>query len=361
MTPYVRGGILEHFSATVTALGGDPAQLLTQADVAPEVLTVPGIFLPYANYLRLMDLAARATDAPHFGLLMAQAANAETLGTLGIIMTQAETVGAAWDILTHFYRIHDTYGRVRLYRYPDSAMISYALPRYDQPGTRQVCDVAAEITCNIMRRFCGAGFRCTAVNLPFPEPADTAPYAALHAQQLGFGASAVELHFPAVEMQRSLQGVSEELRQALDELVVSQSGPETSATRLVEDRVRSLLPAGDCTLTRVAETLATSPRTLQARLEAEDTSFRQILERVRREIATFHLRRGDMQLTQLAMVLGYSELRDFSRSFRAWYGVSPRRWVDRGDWRVLCLLALTGGQRLSSARHASTFNRREQQ
>jgi AraC-like DNA-binding protein len=334
MTPYVRGGVLEHFAATVTALGGDADALLDAADVAPEVLSVPGIFLPYASYMTLLHLAARETDTPHFGLLMARSGNAETLGTLGIIMTQAETVGAAWDTLTHFYRIHDTYGRVRVYRYPDTAMISYALPRYDQPGTRQVCDVAAEISTNIMRRFCGAGFRCTNINFPYPEPADTAPYTALGAGRLGFGASAVELHFSAAELRRSLQGVSDELRRALDDLVIAQRGPETSSATLVEDRVRSLLPAGECTLARVAETLATSPRTLQARLDAEDTSFRRILERVRREIATHHLRRGDMQLTQLAMVLGYSELSAFSRSFRSWYGVSPRDWVERGDWRV---------------------------
>jgi AraC-like DNA-binding protein len=334
MTPYVRGGVLEHFAATVAALGGDADALLDAADVAPEILSLPGIFLPYASYMKLMDLAARETDTPHFGLLMARSGNAETLGTLGIIMTQAETVGAAWDTLTQFYRIHDTYGRVRVYRYPDSAMISYALPRYDQPGTRQVCDVAAEITCNIMRRFCGAEFRCTTVNFPYDEPNDTQPYSAIAADSLGFGASAVELHFPAVELRRSLQGVSEELRRTLDDLVVAQRGPETSSARLVEDRVRALLPAGDCTLARVAETLATSPRTLQARLVAEDTSFRQILEGVRREIATYHLRRGDMQLTQLAMVLGYSELSAFSRSFRSWYGISPRRWVKRGDWRI---------------------------
>ena len=65
-------------------------------------------------------------------------------------------------------------------------------------------------------------------------------------------------------------------------MVASQSGRETSTARRVEDRVRSLLSAGECTLERVAETLATSPRTLQSRLDAEDTSFRQILERAQK-------------------------------------------------------------------------------
>lgn len=334
MIPHIRGGILEHFPSTVSALGSDPAALLAAADVAAEVLTVPGVYLPYPSYLRLMDLAARDTGTPHFGLLMGRSGNAETLGTLGIIMQQAETVGAAWDTLTHFYSIHDTYGRVRLYRYPHSAMISYRLPRYDQPGTRQVCDIAAGITCNIMRRFCGTGFRFTRLNLPYPQPDDIGPYEALGAVQLGFDAGAVEMYFSASEMSRSLRGLSDELRRAIGELAGDRSSRQTAAARLVEDRIRSLLPTGESSLVRIAETLSASPRTLQAHLEAEGTSFREILERVRREIATHHLRRGDMQLTQLAMVLGYSELSAFSRSFRSWYGMSPRAWAARGDWRL---------------------------
>ena len=181
--------------------------------------------------------------------------------------------------------------------------------------------------------FCGASFRCTEINFPYPEPDDLAPYDELPTDRVGFDASAVEMHIPAALMRQPLQGRSDELRTALGGYVAAQAG-EVSAARLVEDRIRSLLPVGDCTLPRIAETLATTPRTLQAKLESEQTSFRQILEDVRKEIATYHLRRGDMQLTQLAMVLGYSELSAFSRSFRSWYGVSPRRWVERGDWRA---------------------------
>lgn len=333
MRPYVRGGVLENFAATVEMLGADAGRLLREADVAPEVLSVPGIFMPYASYMRLMAAAARDTRTPHFGLLMARSGNAETLGTVGIIMTQADTVGAAWETLIHFYRMHDTYGRVRMYRYPETAMLSYALPRNDEPGSRQVYDVAAEITCNIMRRFCGAGFRCTEVNFPYAEPDDLGPYAELPTDRVGFDAPSVEIHVPAKLMRQPLQGNNVELRNALGGFMAARTGKQASATQLVEDRIRSLLPVGECTLPRIAETLATTPRTLQVRLEAEQTSFRQILEGVRKEIATYHLRRGDMQLTQLAMVLGYSELSAFSRSFRSWYGVSPRRWVERDGWR----------------------------
>lgn len=330
---YIRGGVLEYFASTVEALGGDVSALLREADVAPEVMSIRGTFLPYSSYMRLMHCAAEATATPHFGLLMARRGNAETLGTVGIIMTQADTVGGAWQTLSQFYRIHDTYGRVRIWRYPGSVMLSYGLPRNDQPGTRQVYDVAAGMMGNIMRQFCGVDFMAEEIILPFAEPADVSVYAALPARRVRFGSSAVEMHVAPSLIEQSLPGRDQELRTALgDYFTATPLGSAQSTARMVEDMIRRLLPTGECTLPRVAQTLATTTRTIQARLETEQTSFRQILENVRREIATFHLRRGDMQLTQLAMVLGYSELSAFSRSFRSWYGVSPRKWAEQGSW-----------------------------
>ena len=328
MTPYIRAGILEHFQATVASLGADAGALLRQADVAPEVITLPGIYLPYANYMKLMDLAARATGTPHFGLEMMRSATTETLGTAGIIMTEAETVRDAWGALIHFYAIHDTYGTVSMWQTGDQTVMSYTIPRNDLPGARQVYDAAAGIATNIMKQFCGAGYRSSAYGLPYPEPEDLSCYAALGTGDLRFDAAAMEMHFDRKLLDRQLAWGPDERGAALDHyFAVQETGAINPTSRRVEDIIRRLLPTGNCTLRRVADTLSTTHRTLQSRLEAEHSSFRELLEKVRREIATYHLSRGDMQLTQLALVLGYSELSAFSRSFRQWYGVSPRAWV----------------------------------
>ncbi len=334
MQPYIRGGILEYFPATVEALGGDPRALLAEADVAPEVLTIPGIFLPYASYMRLLDCAARRLDTPHFGLEMSRSGNAETLGTIGLIMLQARTIGEAWDTVARFYRIHDTYGTVRLRRAGGIAVVSYGIPRNDQAGARQVHDVAAGIVCNIMRQFCGLDFRALEIGFPYARPADLKPYRHLPTDRMRFGTTALELYLESTVLDRPLPGGrSDELKLVLDDYF-STHGKPASVSQRVEDMIRRLLPTGACNLPTVAATLSMTVRTLQAKLDAEQDSFRGILERVRREIAVHHLRRGDMQLTQLALVLGYSELSAFSRSFRSWYGVSPRKWVARGDWRA---------------------------
>jgi AraC-like DNA-binding protein len=263
---------------------------------------------------------------------MARSSNAETLGTIGITMTQAKTVSNAWETLEHFYSIHDTYGQARIQRHPDASIISYSLPRNDLAGSRQVYDVAAGIITNIMRRLCGPSFHAELVSFPYPQPDDLSPYVDLPCERLDFGGSAVEVEVAARWMEQPLEGTDDDLRLALDGYLTAQGDLPKSCGRQVEDMIRRLLPSGDCSLPRVAATLATTPRTLQLRLEEEGCSFRDILENVRREIATFHLRRGDMQLTQLALVLGYSELSAFSRSFRSWYGESPRAWARRTQW-----------------------------
>ncbi len=333
MTPYIRAGILEHFRATVEALGGDTDALLCEADVAPEVMTIPGIYLPYANYMALLDCAARETATPHFGLAMARSASTETLGTIGIIMTQARTVGAAWEALMHFYRIHDTYGTVGLRLTGEHAAMTYSIPANHLPGARPVHDVAAGVATNIMKQFCGATYRPVALSLPFPEPADLSCYAVLGADRLYFDGESMEMYFDRALLDRELPGGSDEMRSVLDHYLATREGTSVTPTsRRVEDLIRRLLPTGDCTLQRVAQTLATTARTLQARLASEHSSFRDLLEKVRREIATYHLSRGDIQLTQLALILGYSELSAFSRSFRQWYGVSPRKWGAEHRW-----------------------------
>ena len=333
MAPYLRAGVLENFRSTVQALGADPDALLSAADVAPEVMTIPGIYLPYANYLKLMDGAARATGVPHFGLEMTRSATTETLGTAGIIMTQADTVGAAWQALSDFYGIHDTYGTVKVQKTDDCAIIGYGIPRRDLSGTRQIYDVAAGVCTNIMKQFCGPAFRALGYGFPYPQPDNLACYAVLGADHLRFDTDSLEMYFETGLLDKKIEGWSTEMRSVLDNYFATrQAGSAYSTRRKVEDLIRRLLPSGQCSLSLVADTLSVTERTLQARLESEDSSFRGLLEKVRREVATYHLRRGDMQLTQLALVLGYSELSAFSRSFRGWYGVSPRQWSAQDNW-----------------------------
>ena len=75
------------------------------------------------------------------------------------------------------------------------------------------------------------------------------------------------------------------------------------------------LPAGRASIESTAHTLGINLRTLQRRLKLANTSYSELLERVRAQQVSKHLANRRLRLTDVADVLGYSSLGAFTR----WY------------------------------------------
>ncbi|MGJ4931543.1 AraC family transcriptional regulator [Bradyrhizobium sp. HKCCYLS2038] len=76
----------------------------------------------------------------------------------------------------------------------------------------------------------------------------------------------------------------------------------------------------------IAEKLAIHPRALRRRLEAQGTSYRDILAEVRMRLATEYLRKTTMTNEEIANLLGYSDVANFRHAFLRWTGKSPSRF-----------------------------------
>jgi AraC-like DNA-binding protein len=93
------------------------------------------------------------------------------------------------------------------------------------------------------------------------------------------------------------------------------------------DDVRMLLlarPGQFPGIESVAEKLHVSVRTLRRRLLEENSSFRQLLEEVRFQLAKEYLSETNLPLAEISDLLGYTEPGNFSHAFRRWSGQSPR-------------------------------------
>ena len=89
-------------------------------------------------------------------------------------------------------------------------------------------------------------------------------------------------------------------------------------------RVRSalmeLLPSGECTIDDVAKKLGYSKRSLQRKLQEEDTNFQKQLNHTRELLAKTYLANTDMTTEDIAFLLGYQEIGSFLRAFTVWTG-----------------------------------------
>lgn len=76
----------------------------------------------------------------------------------------------------------------------------------------------------------------------------------------------------------------------------------------------------------VASALCISPRTLSRQLKAEDSSFSKIVMRIRMQRAESLFREENKTIKEIAFLLGYSEVSNFSIAFKKYYGKSPREY-----------------------------------
>src|SRR5262249_9336726 len=86
------------------------------------------------------------------------------------------------------------------------------------------------------------------------------------------------------------------------------------------------LPDGEPRRDQVAAELRMSERTLQRRLEEEATSFVQLLDDTRRELAEQYLGRLYLSLAQTAYLLGFADQSSFFRACKRWFQVSPGQY-----------------------------------
>ncbi|MCP5011490.1 MAG: helix-turn-helix transcriptional regulator, partial [Aestuariibacter sp.] len=87
--------------------------------------------------------------------------------------------------------------------------------------------------------------------------------------------------------------------------------------------IQQTLLVQEAGMTQIAALLRMQPRTLQRRLAKAGTQFRTVLINTRHHMACHYLTVSSMPVTQIARLLGYQELANFSRAFKALSGVYP--------------------------------------
>ena len=327
MPELIRAGLLTYYNETVRRLGKDPGTILADVGLEPTAIDVADVYIPFAKYLQLLGRTAEVTGCARFGLLLAKRLGPEALGVVGYLMQQATNVGEAVQALANFFHLHDQHGRIQLEARGDSLRIGYHMHDPEQPGAEQGIDVAAVLGHNVLVALIGSDHQAIGYEFPYSRPRDLSPYRILNTRKLVFDADSYGILIQRRDASAAITTADPRMQQLLHDYLTMKgnpAGPELSSS--VESLVSDLLSTGRCNLAAVSELMAMSPRTLQYKLRREGTSLHAIVEQVRKRQAAHYLRHSDIDLTNVALLLGYSDSTAFSRSFRRWFHVTPSQW-----------------------------------
>lgn len=128
---------------------------------------------------------------------------------------------------------------------------------------------------------------------------------------------------PAEQMAAETTDLSPRQLTHLWQLVQARFLPSLSFSVQVRSMITDQLDRGRVRAAAVAEQLNMSRQTLYKKLKQENLTFATLLDDVRREQALAYLQDRNRPLTEVAELLGFSELSAFSRAFKRWMGKSP--------------------------------------
>ncbi|MEH6566797.1 MAG: AraC family transcriptional regulator ligand-binding domain-containing protein [Halopseudomonas sp.] len=268
-------------------------------------------------------------DEPAAALQIGAQIQPRHIGVLGYLLLACSTLAEGMAAYQRYERLF--YGEDLVQLRIDSQAVTLQWPA--EASTGELADsVAIAALLSLLRRLLSGAPATAPQQVCFvfaaPAPSAVACYEAFFACPVRFSAACTQVVFApevlALPLPRGDAGGRELLDRQAQALMLAQPDADPFARRLQQCMLR-LLPEGTLSLARVAAELHTSTRTLQRQLDTRGQSWRQLLDGLRQQLAQQYLADPGLLLTDIALLLGFSEQSVFNRAFRRWYGDTPAR------------------------------------
>ncbi len=329
MDNFIRASSLVGFEDLVRSYQVNPNFLLKQAGILPAQLRDTDGFILYESYLKVLELAAMACNEPCFGLKLGNQQNMSTVGLIGAYMCRQNTILDALNVAKKYIYLHAE-GIVMDLTLFEHQTCEVKFVRLAQEGLviPQKAQLAVSLVNRVIKELVGSKWRVNKVCLRQKPPVSGKQlFSHVFGCEVEFNADEDAIYFPSVFLTYKPQ-LNESL---IDELITQQLKMQAEKKLpdemiLIESAVKMLLATGECNKENTALSLGVHPKKLQRVLKQHNTSYRDLLDAIRKQEAMRILQEHSVSMTDLALRLGYAELSIFSRRFKKWFGVSPSQW-----------------------------------
>jgi AraC-like DNA-binding protein len=280
--------------------------------------------LSHAVLAQLLAAALSRGGARDLGLLAAECLQPEHLDLIEYAARSQPTLRAGLEHALRYYALlHDGFS-ASLHVAGERATLEVSF------GALQVADCIHEFVLAahviVARRMTGRGeLAPLETHFMHARPTSARLHEHFFGTQLRFGQTRCALVFARSALDAPSLAADAGLAQVLErqaEQALRKLGRGASLLDRVREIVREELSHGKLTADSLARRLGMSARTLHRHLASERTSYRAVLDEVRREIALRSLRDPRLTILEVSYSLGFTTGPAFHRAFRRWTGTS---------------------------------------
>lgn len=308
----------------IKSYGIDPVDLFQAARIDPQKLQCTDCRISYRSINKLWEIKTRLIKDPCMGLHMADHWHPSYLHALGYSWLASSTLKEALDRLVRYIHIVTETIELELEQREDELdlIVDYHSTVEKIP---QRCDGRLAIIMTMCRANFGEELKAARVSFKHARPACAEQFLTFFKSPVLFSQARNILTFHRQDATLKLTGANPYLADVNDNIVAKHLS--RLKERDIRQRTKAIivenLSSGHLTRQLVAQKLFMSVRSFQRALKKLKATYRDILTETRRELALGYINDPDVELQEIAYLLGFTEYSAFSRAFKKWTGQSP--------------------------------------
>lgn len=312
--------------------GQTRAQLAQHFEVDLNALDDVDGRLPLSTLARMWNELPALVGDPDMPLHVIEHVPSQELPLLALLFLASPTLADGFKQLERYQRITHDLSVEPASRWVREGAVAYVELDHERsaitPPTGAVIDALLAMLM-IARMATGKVITPLAVSLRHPCPRNRALYDTALGCKVQFEAArdrmtlaASDLALPHLEPSHTLTRITARYADA----VLASLPSDLGMLSTIRAALRERLPNGEVSLQDLARALDLSKRTLQRRLEEAGTSLRALVEQERKSLALEYIKQPRLALSDIALLLGFSELSAFTRAFTRWTDVAPSEY-----------------------------------
>lgn len=334
----VSSRVLHGVAYLIESQGHDAADIAATVGLAVDALYRPDLLVNELTVNDLYQEAALALKDPFFSLRVARLQSGEILGPIWLLMQNAKTVGESMQLLcdkleTHAaamsaYLVHDSTGASIHFEIRSSNLgVINKMPMHGEYN--QVMNLSLAICCDVLRNFMGGNWAPRYVQFRNSAPNVVTPLQKVFGDKLFFNQDVNAIHLNHQDCDSALHvspSNDESIAASVDANYVDYDLPFTLQ---VDKIIRSLINHDQCAVEAVALALGIKRRTLQHRLKQYGTSYQELYDSVRIDLAKRYLKSSSLSMAAISERLGFKDSAVFSRFFKNKVGHTARAYAKK--------------------------------
>ncbi len=298
-------------------------QILEEAGVTAEDLARPETRLPHRLMMSVLEKWVERTGDQTIGLRAGASVEPGDLEAIEYAARSCATLGEALECAARYMHLVNEAADVSIIDYGEHVLWRYRITD-GVPQPRAANDFVIASAARFSMRCAVIERMPYEIHFMHGAPADLGTYAAFSASTLKFGMPHNGYVMDRSALERPTRGGNIRMHAAFDKYARELSERAALGARSrARDAITARLGTGEMCMEAVAATLGMSVPTLRRRLEDEGTTFTDLVDDVRRDLAERYLRDPDRSISEIAALLGFAHAPAFHKAFRRWKGVTP--------------------------------------